>query len=227
MSNIKNLISNPYKNVDISLIVPSVSFDLFLNLYKSLTNSTEHENKAEILIKLDNNKEFNQFYSLLQSSSYKYKIIIYPQFNGRHSLHHFFNDLAAISSGKIIWILNDDATVRGNWYKTLMKTRNTFKDNIYCVAIPYNNGKGTKQIIPLPAISREWYNTFDKNVTRFPNFDRWLHEMSSGIKRRILIKEKDLVVDMPQGRRVLSKQERKTVFFPAVKKMLHKMKKRT
>ena len=217
------LLANPY-DVSISLIIPTLDIGLFTKLYVSLINRCSNPNDVEMLLKVDDTRYIQEYHDLCVSSPFRYKILTYPSYNGRFSLHHFFNDLGAIASGDIIWTLNDDAEIVGgnDWYVALMKTRDIFSDNIYYVAIPYDNGKGTKQIVPLPAISREWYILLRK-VTEFPNYDRWLHEIAKGINRRLVLTEDDIVVTMPQGSRVLSKDDRRNIFYPRVDKVIKQL----
>jgi len=216
----KELLKNPY-DVSISLIIPTLDFDNFLVLYNSLLNRCSNPGDVEMLLKIDNTDHIDKYDNLCQQTPFKHKIVMYPQHNGRFSLHHFFNDLGAISHGKVVWALNDDAEVVGgkDWYGSLLKTRDTFEDNVYYVAIPYDNGKGTKQIVPLPAISREWLELFKNNVTEFPNYDRWLHELAKFMGRRITLTEDDILVTMPQGSRVLSKADRKSIFYPRLEQV--------
>jgi hypothetical protein len=220
------LLENPH-DVSISLVIPTLNFESFMVLYHSLVERCSCPDDVEMLLKIDDIDHINQYYSLCQKTPFKYKMIMYPSFNGRFSLHHFFNDLASIASGKIIWVLNDDAKIigGGDWYQALLKTRGSFKDNIYYVAIPYDNGKGTKQIVPLPAISKEWLE-FWGNVTEFPNYDRWLHELAKHLDRRIVLTEDDILVTMPQGSRVLSKADRKSIFYPRLQQVIKNVNRR-
>lgn len=224
MTTTQELLANPYE-ISISVIIPTIDFNGFSILYKTLLDTCSNPSDVELILKIDNDKNILDYYKLCEESPFKYKILLYPQYNGRYSLHHFYNDLGSLASGKVIWILNDDAVIvsKNDWYKPLVKTRGSFKDNIYCVMIPYDNGKGTKQIIPTPAFTKEWYN-FCKEVTKFPNYDRWLCEMSKGLKRQVIIDEKDILVDMPKGHRVLSKEDRKKIFYPVFNKTLSKLK---
>tara|TARA_Y100000034_G_C6874591_1_gene399776 strand:+ start:680 stop:1399 length:720 start_codon:yes stop_codon:yes gene_type:complete len=216
----EDLLANPYK-VGISLIIPTLNFESFLILYNSLITRCSRPDNVEMLLKIDNLDNIHEYYDLCKRTPFRYKILLYPSFNGRFSLHHFFNDLGAISSGDLIWTLNDDAEIVGgtDWYKPLMSTRNTFEDNIYYVAIPYDNGKGTKQIVPLPVITKEWLKLLG-SVTEFPNYDRWLHEIAKAARSRLVLTEEEIVVTMPQGSRVLSKTDRKNIFYPRVEQMI-------
>ncbi len=222
----RKLLKNPYDN-DISLIVPSVNFKLFTKLYKSLVDRCSNPKRVELLLKLDSTKNVQEFYNLADQSLFDFKILIYPQYHGRFSLHHFFNDLGAISSGSILWLLNDDATVVGgeDWYQALMRTRDVYRDNIYCVMVPFDKDEKGRGMIPTPAISREWYNLFGY-VTAFPNYDRWLCELSKRVGRQVVLSKDQIIITMPKGHRVLSKQDRKDIFYPRFEKVLKKIKKK-
>ena len=150
----------------------------------------------------------------------------YPGLHGRYSCFHFYNDMAEISSGQIIWQMPDDSRiVHGDWYKVLMGTRDViWSDNLYVVSIPMDNGKAAKQIIGAPAITKEWLNFFG-NLSPMPNTDRWLHYLPKEIKRRVVIKEQDLLMHFPEGGRVMSKRDRKDVFMPALEKYKKKFNK--
>tara|TARA_Y100000310_G_scaffold345544_1_gene466304 strand:+ start:5256 stop:5951 length:696 start_codon:yes stop_codon:yes gene_type:complete len=217
-SKIKDLIENPHKEIDISITIPSLYFDKFSSVIESLKRTSSQTERVEVIVKIDSGDDAKKYFDLLSNSGYKCKVIIYPGFNKRYSCQHFYNDMAAVSSGKLIWTMPEDSEIiHGDWYKHLIKTRDCFKDNIYYVSIPMDNGKGSKQIIGAPAVSREWYNV-QHQLSCMPNNDRWLHEIAKETKRRIILKEEELLMHFPVGRRVLSKQERKDVFYPAVKK---------
>jgi len=212
------LIKNPYKDIKISIIIPSIDFVKFSKVIDTLSGNSPNCKHAEILVKIDETIYAAQYENLLRNSIFAFKIMLYPSFNKRYSCLHFYNDLASIASGDIIWQMPDDsAIVHGDWYKVLLNTRNTFSDNIYVISIPMDNGKGAKQIIGAPAITKEWLNFFGC-VSPMPNTDRWLHELPKNIGRRIVIKESDLLMHFPEGGRVLSKKDRKELFFPAVEK---------
>lgn len=217
--------TNPYESL-ISLIVPTKTFDYFQNMYNSLVKNLSDKklsSSVEILIKIDESSMFEHFDSFLKNGIFKYKILIYPRHESRLSLHLFFNDLCRLSSGQILWILNDDALLlHGDWFNILIKTLNTvYKDNIYYVGIPMDNGKGAKQIVSTPAISKQWLQYFNC-LSPFPNFDRWLYELSKKINRQILINENDMLMRLPVGRRVLSKIERKSFFYPELETVAKK-----
>ncbi len=222
----KVLTANPYDNIDISLIIPSVNFDLFKHLYNSIIRTCSNFDNVEMLLKLDDISDYDEFYNLCVGSQFKFKIITYPKYNSRYSLHHFFNDLGSISSGKMLWMLNDDATIiSGDWYTSLINTRNTFKDNIHCVIVPFDKDERKREIIPTPAITREWYDFFGF-VTGLPNYDRWICEIAKSINRRVILNSSDLLVTMPKGHRVLSKKGRKEIFYPRLEKAIKKFNKR-
>jgi len=224
---VDEMIKNPYKDINLSLLVPCKDFDSFLVFYKTLI---EHGPKkcddVELIVKVDKDEDVSPYYELLSNSTFHYKILLYPTYYARHSLHHFFNDMFRISSGKIIWILTEDLkVVKGNWYTSLMKTRNCFKDNIYYICVPMNNGKGSKQIVSAPAVTREWCNATGC-VSEMPNADRWLYELSKKVNRCVKLDESELLIEVPKGRRILSKAARKKYFYPLLDKIVKKLKKK-
>lgn len=222
---VAHLLGNPYDGVDISIIVPSAKFETFNKLYLSLINGFSGSSNVELLVKIDDTSEIDLYYEICEQGKFKYKILMYPKYNSRSSLHIFYNDLGRISSGKIIWILTEDAIIRGNWDQELMNTRGKYKDNIYSVIIPFDNGRGINQILPSPAITKEWVNLFGC-ITEFPNFDRWIHELSKGINRRVILTEDQILISMPKGNRGLSKEDKKKIFYPRLSKVIRRAKKK-
>ena len=222
MTNTRKLMEDPH-NISLSIIIPTINFKEFQKLHTSLVETCSNTDDVEMVLKIDDSKNMLDYYNLCEGSPFKYKILLYPTYNSRLSLHLFYNDLGNLASGKIIWILNDDVEiVHGDWYKALTKTRNHYKDNIYVAMVPFDNGKGTKQLIPTPAFSKEWVK-FCGHVTMFPNYDRWITEMARFLDRRVEIKEKDLLITMPKGRRVMSGEDRKKIFYPKFEKVSRKL----
>jgi len=216
-----NIIQDPCKDVFISLLISSVSFESFDILYKNLFECCDNKN-TEILVKIDNILEINKYYDLLINFNTSFKILIYNKLYGRLSNHIFFNDLSKISNGKLIWPIYEDLSiVKGNWFISLKNIYDNkiYKDNIYNIALPMDNGKGTKQICGANIITKEWRDFFGV-ISPFPNLDRWLRELSVGIGRYIGIDEKNLLTHFPPGNRTLSKEERKKFFYPEIKKYI-------
>jgi len=221
----KTVIANPYQGVDISLIIPSKEYGLFETIFSSLTDTCSCPDKVEVLLKIDDFAN-SRYHKLLFEGPFRFKILVYPKYYSRLSIHWFFNNLCAISSGTFMWLLNDDAELVNSpdWYKIIMNTRNSYKDNIYYIGVPMDNGKGAKQIVSTPVITREWYNVLGM-VAPTSNADRWLYELSKAIKRQVLLKENDILMHLPQGRRALSKSDRKKFFYPLLEKKIRKFKK--
>ena len=222
MEDIENIIKDPYSNIDISILVSSVCFDDFLKLYNML--SLVGIKNAEIIVKIDYSDD--RYYKLLNDGLFKFKILLYPPLNKRHSNHVFFNDLCKISNGKLIWPLYEDCRiVRGDWFSVLYKyvDSRVYKNNIFNIAIPMDNGKGCKQICGANVITREWFEFFG-TVSPFPNLDRWLSELSRKIGRHVGISEKELLSHFPKGHRTLSKKQRKELFYPMLEEYINKFK---
>jgi hypothetical protein len=226
MENIHEAIKDPYMDVDISLLVSSKSYEDFLKLYNSLISSSTSIKHVEILVKVDDSDE--RYLRLLDDSPFQFKILSYPPYYKRYSSHNFFNDLGRISSGQLIWPLYEDCSIiKGDWYNCLMKyvDSNLYKDNIFNIAIPMDNGKGCKQICGANIVTKQWVDFFGI-LSPFPNLDRWLSELSRKIGRYVGLSEDKLLSHFPKGHRTLSKQQRKDLFYPSLEKYINKFKNR-
>jgi len=225
MSETKELLKDPH-DVSLSIIIPTINFPEYEVFHQTLVDTCSNTEDVELILKTDDSSNIQNYYDLCEKSPFKYKIILYPTYNSRFSLHHFFNDMGKMASGKMIWILNDDVKIlHGDWYNALLKTRGTYKDNIYVAMVHFDNGKGINQIIPTPAFTREWLD-FCGHVTLFPNYDRWICEMTKVLDRYVEVPEKDLLITMPKGRRVMSGKDRKELFYPKFEKVSRKLRKK-
>ena len=222
MENIQDALRDPHANVKISLMVSSKSYDEFEKLYNNLISTSSEISDVEMLVKID--EPDKRYFTLLDGSSFHFKILSYLPYYKRYSNHLFFNELCKISHGKLIWPLYEDCEIiNGDWYKSLMKFVNNkfYDDNIYNIAIPMDNGKLHKQICSANIITREWYNFFGI-VSPFPNLDRWLRELSKEINRYKYFEEDELLSHFPKGHRVLSKRQRKELFYPVLEKYINR-----
>jgi hypothetical protein len=220
MDNIRDIIKDPYSNISISLLISSKNYDDFLKLYNNLLLSSSGIESIEILVKIDELDK--RYFDLLNDGPCKFKVLNYPPYHRRYSGHIFFNDLCKISHGKLIWPLYEDCEIiRGDWYSCLMQLvdDNLYKDNIFNIAIPMDNGKGFKQICGANIVSKEWFDFFGI-ISPFPNLDRWLSELSRKIGRYVGISEDKLLSHFPKGHRTLSKKQRKELFYPQLEKYI-------
>lgn len=224
--NIEEIIKDPYFDMNISFMIPTVTYEGFENLYKNLIETASCYDGVEILIKAD--VADKRYTELLDSGPFQYKLLFYPPYHRRNSCHIFHNDLAKIASGKLFWVTYEDCRIiKGDWYKSLMSVirEKKYKDNIFNIAIPMDNGKGYKQICSANIISREWFEFFG-TISPYPNSDRWLCELAKKIGRYSGFDDKQLVSHFPKGRRVLSKKQRKELFYPKLEKYVKKFKER-
>lgn len=226
MENIEKAIKNINIGINISFLVTSIDFNLFSKMCENLLSSSNNFHDVEILLKIDNTKDIDRYSNLLENSIFKYKMLIYPKFFGKYSVFHFYNDLYKISSGKLICALGPDGEiVNGDWHRTLERFVNEkmYKDNIFNIAIPMDNGRGYKQICGMNIVSREWCDFFGC-FSPLPNVDRWHSELSKKIGRCFNIEPNELLSHFPKGRRTLSKKQRKDLFKPALKEAIKKFK---
>jgi len=224
MDDINAKISDPYKDAKISILLSCKYGDELLGLCDNLLSSSKDVSDVEFLVKIDNYEEAKKCQEILEHKPFQYKILIYPSFYGRMSNHIAFNNLYNISSGKLIWFVAGDCRiVKGDWYKTFSKflDENVYKDRIFNIAVPMDNGKGYKQICGINVVTREWCDFFN-GISPLPNADRWLSKLSREIGRCFNIEESELLSHYPKGRRTLSKQQRKDLFKPSLKKAVRK-----
>jgi hypothetical protein len=220
MDNIRELISDPYKNTDISIVTLSVHYDKFAELHDNLLSSSPNFNNVELMVKIDDdNENASKYFELLGKSKFKFKILVYPKFNKILSNHVAWDYLYRMSSGKLIFLMGEDfRIVHGDWYKSISKFINydKYSDNIYTVMLPMDNGKGYKQICGAYVVTREWCEVLN-SISATPNVDRWIYEVSKSVGRCLHFEESELLSHYPKGRRTLSKQQRKDVFYPMLK----------
>lgn len=219
---------DPYEGTKISILCPCRDFEDFSLMVKNLLLSSNNFNDVEILLKIDNGDEAEKYHRLLDDSIFKYKILIFPHYNRRMTNHIVYNDLYSISNGRLIWAIGPDCRiVNGDWYKTLSNilNENQYKDNIYNIAIPMDNGKGYKQICGINIVTREWCEVLGC-VSPLANVDRWLSELSKEIARHRPVQEIELLSHYPKGHRTLSKRQRKVIYRPMLKQAIQTFRKR-
>jgi len=228
MGEIEDIIKNPYSGINISILATTIDFEQFKEMCESLFHSSSNFNDVEMLLKVDDLVNIDKYHEYLSRSIFKYKILIYPSFYKRMSCFHFYNDLYGISSGKLIWAIGSDCGIaKGDWHKSLSKfiNKKIYKDNIYNIAVPMDNGKGYKQICGINIVTREWCEIMGC-LSPLPNIDRWLSELSKKIGRHQHVEEDELLSHYPQGRRSLSKKQRKEIYRPMLVEAIKTFKKR-
>ena len=101
--------------------VARTSEALFQSLRSIVTTSSDY-NAYEVLIRFDDDDEdsiklTSKIHELFASTIAVVKIIIGPRY-GYIGLHHYYNELAAISTGELLFLWNDDLEflpVRSGW----------------------------------------------------------------------------------------------------------------
>ena len=220
------LVDNPFKDVNISILITVRNFDEFSFVYSSLKDTCSNPSSVEIDVKVDNYSRIEEYYRVLENSSFKYKVMIFPPYNRRFSNHHVYNFLAGMSSGRFMWVVTGDTEiVMGDWYSLITEVECPFKDGVYYINVANDDGKGTKVMGVAPIVTREWYNFFG-NISVTGNMDRWTYELSKKINRYTSIPESKLLLHSPKGRRMYSKQQRKTIYRPLLEKYERKFNRR-
>lgn len=194
------LMSSPWKDIRISIIVPARGKAPFINLFHNFLMSAietcSNPDIVEMLIKIDSEDMYKPFYLMMLNSPFKFKILCYPKYNARLSVQYFDTDLSKIASGDLIWLCSDEIKItKGDWVKSLLKTREMYPDNIYAVRFSSHRSypaKATTRGNPYWAISKEWFNILG-NWCEFPNSDRWIFILSRLICRQVLIHDVDII----------------------------------
>ena len=181
--------------IKISLLIPSHKAGSdFKRMLKSFSKTCEgRRHEVEILVKIDPDDDRNFYAERLTYSGFKWQIIQTPRLKGYNSLHIFYNDLAKISSGDLLWVASDDLfiTRAANWVDSIWSTRNTFPDNVYVVHVDIDGkGAGSKNNV-IPIMSREMYNRLG-HISQSRANDKYVNFIASRIKR--IVKVHDVAV---------------------------------
>jgi len=226
VENIKEIIADPYTGVRVSLLVSCKDYNQFELMCDTLLSSSNTFDDVEILLKTDDHTDIEKYFKILDNSIFKYKILIYPPLNRILSNHIAYNNLYGISSGELIWAIGPDCRIiRGDWRRSILKIldKKMYKDNIFNIAVPMDNGKGYKQICGINIVTREWCDVLGC-VAPVPNVDRWISELARKIGRYHYTTERELLSHYPKGHRTLSKKQRKEVFYPLLGDAINKFK---
>lgn len=225
------LISNPHEKAKLSIMHSSSGFDGFMKFYNNFLSKCSDSSMIELLVKVDSSDDINLYEDLLREKNIKYKFIVYPVFNLRHSMHLFFNDLSSIASTNLIWAVGEDIEVRrGDWFKSILsfdkKLSKKYKDGIYGIGIQQETDGGKPiRIGKIQIVTKKWIDVLG-SYAPCPNIDRWLYYLSDGIGRMDTIGKEEFLLYYPKGRRTFSKKDKKYIFNPAIKKAIKKLKKR-
>lgn len=156
-----NIADFNYFSVDISILCPSTNLSYFIENISSLHQTCFDPEHVEILVKLDaDTASCKDYVSLLNSTKFRWKILMYSKGRGRSDLHVFYDDLAKLSFGRTVWLYNDFLCMNTkNWDQLIRSYRNCFSDNVYILHVNGVNVKKTR-IYPAfycPLMSQEFY----------------------------------------------------------------------
>lgn len=180
--------SSPWKGLKISIVVFARDVKIFNELLLSITQTCSNPGIVELLVKFDTESHYRPFHKLLTRSPFQFKMLSYPRFNGELSQHYVINDLCRLSNGEIIWICTDDMQiVDGDWVQSLLKTRNAYKDNIYCTSFVSPD----KKVLSY-AITREWLDVI-QHFADHADVNRWGTTLSTALNRTITIDEISII----------------------------------
>lgn len=158
----------------ISILIPSANGpELLLKCINSIFDNFSYENDIEIILKLDyDDKNIININHLPNRE--KIKIIISDKGLGYGDIHTFINEMAKLSIGDWIQILNDDAIIKTkNWDKFLEKY--DFDKPLILTHLRCEGRIGANDIGDyfFPYITRKYYETVGR-ITGCPSYDGYL-----------------------------------------------------
>jgi len=174
---------------ELSILLPSRKrVDSFEKSINSLINNSSKSNNFEILIALDNDDMENNLLktNIISNIQNKYTFISFQvvlfERQGYTNLHVYYNKLANISKGKVLWLWNDDCVVETlNW-------------DVFFIINHYNNKNPLHFYNPVgagvwfPAISKETYNIIG-HFSKSPHNDTYIEYIATELNMLHTIEE--------------------------------------
>jgi hypothetical protein len=190
---LRSLKGSLFNKIDISILMACRNnHSQFKDALNSLSTLCSNKSKVEIILKVDLDDQIKFYRSKLNESGFPFKILEYDKMDGYNDLHVFYNDLAAISSGKLLWLSTDDVIVESaNWdsiiikeYEEELAKRKEITDNIFII-----NFKNNSDIFPpqrAPMVTREFYKKLGY-LSPYRAWDKYLNIMASMSNRRLYV----------------------------------------
>jgi hypothetical protein len=145
-------------------------------LHETLDNikqKTKNHEDIEILLGIDNDDTDTLYFvhNFLQSSSLNITQVITKRF-GYHNLHEYINRLCAVSSGKLLFLWNDDALIETQDWDVFIREEYNNKKTDYVVYDFPNNHSG----FVFPLVSRKIYECLGHFSLQTHN-DTWMQKI--------------------------------------------------
>ncbi|MCK9273202.1 glycosyltransferase family 2 protein [Candidatus Gracilibacteria bacterium] len=145
---------------------------------KSFETNTEDLSKVELICKVDDDDEDTMKFIMNYKTNISLNFIISPRKDGYGSLHEFYNKMAEISTGKFLYIFNDDIYMNTfGWEKIIEEHSNQF-----CV-LAHNTYVENNA----PKIQATKTNIFTPNYNGNPIFPRKLVEICGFVSPHQLV----------------------------------------
>lgn len=188
---------NPYKNSKISILMGSKYIEKFKNSVNGLKKTCSNLDQVELLVKVDGEGAIDDYRKFLMDSPFRFMLLCYPRYRGYFDYHTYINDLSKLAEGDLLWCMSDDIVItQGDWFKTLMNTRNKFTDNKYVVCMRELPRRKTAN--PCPAISREWFKFFNF-FSPVSNIDTFVSRLAFLVNRYITVPEDSAPIMTHEG----------------------------
>ena len=113
----------------VSIMIPVRGrVDKFEKCVGSFASTGSWKHKTEFIVKVDTDESTVPYCDILSKYGYDFKILQYSRPRGYNDLYVFWNDMARLSQGESLWMMNDDVTIReGDWMAVISKTAKSTK----------------------------------------------------------------------------------------------------
>lgn len=174
----------------VSVLLPSRKRpDWLRDTLLSLHTNTSVPDSIEYLVKLDtdDHETASALHTLPTDLDIKY--LIYKRGNGYRDIHHYANDLCKLSTGKWLFIMNDDARMQTKGWDDVIRNINPLKYNPTWqgsmeVSI-INPGSSLCDYSPIfPMMSRKGYELIG-HYSMHHHIDAYIQNVFSGINTNI------------------------------------------
>ena len=119
----------------ISFLIPSRNTFFLKRFLNSIEKNTLEKNEIEVLIKLDDDKDYTSFINETKKNySFSIKYLISPRLEGQPSLWFAVEQLYLLSNtdSYFVQILSDEPYIdTTNWDQNLLKYKNLYKDGVF------------------------------------------------------------------------------------------------
>lgn len=150
-------------------------------LIDSIKKKTDNLSKIEVIfgVDFDDRATLERVRLYNQLNKINYKVLLQNQTDNLSD--NYYNAMAGMSKGEIIWVLNDDCEIKTqNWDKLILQKLKNYRTDIFYLDVndTTRNFNNNGQFSCFPMISRKAFNIFGyffHPQIRTWGADKWLH----------------------------------------------------